>query len=83
MKSLFCSKCHQPLPYTDEELRQSKIQNALNSQIKARARGTKLGRPKVRDDEIIKSLYADGHSIRTIAVMTGVSSSAVQRGLKS
>ena len=48
----------------------------------ARKRGKKLGRPKKRDDQKIRSLRNQGYSLREIAKLAGVSTTAVQRGLK-
>lgn len=41
-----------------------------------------IGRPKKRDDKLIRQLRKDGLSIRAIAHATGFSTAAVQRGLK-
>lgn len=49
----------------------------------AKRKGKKLGRPKVRDDDRIRALRAQGLSIRAIARQAGVSAMAVQRSLKS
>jgi DNA invertase Pin-like site-specific DNA recombinase len=58
-------------------------ENPKVSQMKARLKGTALGRPKRRDDEEIGILRGQGMSIRSIAAKTGVSTAAVQRALKS
>jgi DNA invertase Pin-like site-specific DNA recombinase len=50
---------------------------------RARAQGKPLGRRKVRDDARIKRLRSEGLSIRQIAKAIGLSTTAVQRGLKS
>jgi DNA invertase Pin-like site-specific DNA recombinase len=47
----------------------------------AKAKGKRLGRPKMRDDRRIRDLRADGLSIRAIAKQLGVSKGAVQRAL--
>lgn len=47
----------------------------------ARAKGKRLGRPKVRDDEVIRALRAQGLSIRQIAAQAGTSTTSVQRAL--
>ena len=60
-----------------------KSENAKVSQMKARASGIPLGRPKKRDDLIISSLRQQGLSIRDIAARTGVSTAAVQRSIKA
>lgn len=49
----------------------------------AKARGVKLGRRKLRDDEAIHKLRKSGKSIRQIAKEHNVSTTAVQRSLKS
>lgn len=48
----------------------------------AKKRGKKLGRPKKRDDEKIRALRNQGHSLREVARLAGVSTMAVQRSLK-
>ncbi|MGZ3742812.1 MAG: hypothetical protein ACXWRE_03730 [Pseudobdellovibrionaceae bacterium] len=59
-----------------------KSENAKISQMKAKAKGTRLGRPKTRDDNLIRKMRSAGASIREIAIKTGTSSAAVQRALK-
>lgn len=59
-----------------------KSENARVSQMKARAKGSRLGRRKTRDDEAIIRMRKAGASIREIAIKTGSSSAAVQRALK-
>jgi DNA invertase Pin-like site-specific DNA recombinase len=59
-----------------------KSENARVSQMKAKAKGTRLGRPKTRDDDLIVKMREAGVSIREIAIKTGTSSAAVQRALK-
>ncbi|HXH75055.1 MAG TPA: recombinase family protein [Bacteriovoracaceae bacterium] len=49
----------------------------------ARSKGIKLGRKKLRDDVAIHSLRKEGKSIREIARNLKISTTAVQRGLKS
>ena len=56
-------------------------ENTLLGLQHARAQGKILGRPKLRNDEEIRKLRAEGHSIRQIAKKLGVSTTAVQRGL--
>lgn len=48
----------------------------------ARAKGIMLGRPKKRDDQKIRQLRSEGHSLRQVAKLAGVSTMAVQRSLK-
>lgn len=48
----------------------------------AKAKGKRLGRPKVRNDDKIRLLRAQGRSIRAIAKELGTSVGAVQRALK-
>ena len=48
----------------------------------ARRRGKKLGRPKKRDDDKIRTLRSQGYSLREIAKLADVSTMAVQRSLK-
>lgn len=64
------------------EYRRRKVANARASLAKMRANGKNGGRPKVRDDARIKELRNKGLSIREIAQACGVSTTAVQRGLK-
>lgn len=79
-----------PCPYCQEPLsgevimrkRRSAAENAHASRAKAKANGTKMGRPKIRDDKLIRELRRQGHTIREIALIVGVSTAAVQRGLK-
>lgn len=61
--------------------RVGKRQNALNSAAKAKANGNHPGRKKLRNDEIIRKLRRRGLSIRAIAKLEGVSTTAVQRAL--
>jgi len=60
-----------------------KRENANASRKKAKANGSKLGRKKIRDDKSINKLRNTGLSIRTIAKIEGVSTTAVQRALKT
>jgi len=46
----------------------------------AKARGKRLGRPKIRDDAKILELRSKGLSIRQIANQLNISKGAVQRG---
>ncbi len=48
----------------------------------AKAKGTRLGRPKVRDDAKIRFFRDKGLSIRGIAKELGISAGAVQKALK-
>jgi DNA invertase Pin-like site-specific DNA recombinase len=61
-----------------------KAQNAKNSAAKRlkNPNANKGGRPKLRNDELIKKLRKQGLSIRAIAKQTGISAKAVQRGLR-
>ncbi len=47
----------------------------------AKAKGTRLGRPKLRDDKQILSLRDQGQSVRAIANALGISKGQVQRAL--
>lgn len=58
-----------------------KKENPKISQLKAKMKGHKLGRPQKRDDQQIQELRKLGFSIRDIAAKTGVSTAAVQRAL--
>lgn len=62
-----------------------KVANARLSVKKAIANGNHRsgGRPKLRDDNLIRLLRKKGLSIRAIAREIGLSTSAVQRGLKN
>lgn len=82
MKS--CPYCYQQINWDEliAEKRRRKTENANNSRIKARKNGTKLGRPKKRDDELIYELRKQGLSYSSIAAKAGVSTAAVHRSLK-
>lgn len=79
-----------PCPYCDEPLsgktlmrkRRSAADNAHASRAKAKANGTKMGRPKKRDDKLIRELRRQGHSLRDVAIIARVSVGAVQRSIK-
>jgi DNA invertase Pin-like site-specific DNA recombinase len=58
------------------------IQRVKSGLENARAKGKRLGRPKVRDDAQIRLMRAQGLSIRRIAKQVGLSTTAVQRALK-
>ena len=60
-----------------------KRRNARASVAKAKARGTKMGRPKKRNDEAIQKLRDRGFSYRKIAKFERISTTAVQRALKA
>jgi DNA invertase Pin-like site-specific DNA recombinase len=66
----------------EDAVEKYKHENPRVSQIRARARGTRLGRPKKRDDAVIRTLRSDGASFREIAFKAGVSVAAVQRSLR-
>lgn len=77
-----CPRCKREI--TEQivrKLKDIKSQNARDSIAKAKARGTKLGRPKLRDDAKINELRCKGFTIREIARAVGLSTAAVQRGL--
>lgn len=61
--------------------RARKRQNARDSVEKAKANGSFLGRNKKRDDKRIAKLRRRGLTIRKIAEIEGISSTAVQRSL--
>jgi DNA invertase Pin-like site-specific DNA recombinase len=48
----------------------------------AKAKGKRLGRPKIRDDEAIRRLRTQGLSLRCIARNLGVSKGSVQNALR-
>jgi len=78
-----CPKCKKS--YSKAELKQrreAKVKNLLKSLAKARRNGTKLGRKKIRDDDQIKKLRAQGFTLREIAAKIGLSMGTVQRGLE-
>lgn len=83
MKCPHCSKETTLKISNPEEYRRRKILNAKRSRAKAKKNGTKLGRPKLRNDELIKKLRSDGLSIRAIALKVGLSTAAIQRGIRS
>lgn len=66
-----------------EKKRKLKADNARASLAKAKANGKICGRKKMRDDDLIKRLRAQGLSIRAIAREINMSTGAVQKGLKS
>jgi DNA invertase Pin-like site-specific DNA recombinase len=62
----------------------SLIQERVRAGLRrARAQGKRIGRRKVRDDAQIRRLRADGLSIRAIGKAVGLSTTAVQRALRS
>lgn len=63
--------------------RNRKITNGRASLVKAKDRQHKTGRKKVRDDLFIHQLRKDGLTIREIASKIGLSTTAVQRSLKT
>ena len=66
------------------EFERSLIQQRVQMGVeKAKARGVKFGRPKLRDDSKILALRKQGKSIRQIARELKVSIGAVNRGLRS
>jgi putative DNA-invertase from lambdoid prophage Rac len=48
----------------------------------AKAQGKRLGRPKTRNDEVIRSLRSKGLSLRKIADELGISKGSVQNALR-
>lgn len=79
-----CPYCQEPLSgETIMRKRRSAAENAHVSRAKAKANGTKMGRPKTRDDGHILQLRDRGHSIRAIAHACGCSAAAVQRAIKA
>lgn len=79
-----CKYCHRPITKAVlAEKRRRKVENALASTRKRIERGTPTkGRTKIRNDEQIRELRAKGLTIRAIAKEIGMSTMAVQRGLK-
>lgn len=63
--------------------RNRKITNGRASLAKAKDRMHKTGRKKIRDDIYIQKLRRDGLTIREIASKIGLSTTAVQRSLKT
>lgn len=63
--------------------RQKKRDNAISSVKKAVANGSYLGRNKKRNDKAIWKLRDKGLSIRAIAKIEGISSTAVARSLQA
>lgn len=81
-----CPYCHRKMTKAVWAFkRQLKVNNALASVAKMKAKGGKYpgGRNKLRNDDRIKALRKQGLSMRAIAKEIGLSTSAVQRGLKS
>lgn len=80
-----CKYCLRPITKNViAKKRAIKVQNALNSLAKAKANGNcaKMGRKKIRNDEQIRALRKTGLTMRAIAKKIGLSTTAVQRGLK-
>jgi DNA invertase Pin-like site-specific DNA recombinase len=59
-----------------------RAENARASLIKAKERGSKLGRRKTRDDERVIEARLKGATIREIAAKFGISTTAVQRSIR-
>jgi AraC-like DNA-binding protein len=79
-----CSRCTQIIPKrVVDEKRRARAENARRSAAKARSNGTHYGRRKIRNDDQIKALRRQGLTMREIAKEIGLSTSAVQRGLKA
>jgi len=57
------------------------VQRVKSGLMSARARGKKLGRPKIRDDDKILLLRSQGLSIRRIAADLSLAKSTVQEAL--
>jgi DNA invertase Pin-like site-specific DNA recombinase len=62
--------------------RAERVDNAHNSLAKATANGNKIGRKRIRNNDEIKKLRSEGLTYREIASKIGLSTAAVQRGLK-
>lgn len=78
-----CNYCKRPFtPEQIEARKAERAQNLKNSRAKARANGTPLGRRKVGDKELIFKLKNLGHSIRGIARLSNVSTTAVSRRIR-
>lgn len=78
-----CMACNRPFTEEEKLFRlEERRQNVLNSRNKARANGKSLGRKKRGDTELIKRLREQGYSIRGIARLSGVSTTAVSTSLK-
>lgn len=80
-----CPYCHRKMTAAVwKAKRQIKIDNAHAMHAKLKESGKwPGGRPKVRNDAEIKRLRSKGLSIRSIAKEIGMSTTAVQDGLKS
>ena len=78
-----CPYCYKVLTrQVFKEKRRRKIANAHASREKAKARGTKFGRPRVASYEEIVALRRKGLSMRSIAFETKSSIGSVQRAIK-
>lgn len=83
MLGIPCPFCHRQITQAVlDKKRMLKTDNARASTKKRIANGTYAGPPKLRDDSWIKELRRQGLTIREIAKEIGLSTSAVQRGLK-
>lgn len=79
-----CKYCLREItPEVLAEKKRRKAENARASLAKAKANGNRPGRRKVRDDALIKQLRKDGLVIREIAALVGLSTTAIQKSLKS
>src|SRR3990167_9858614 len=76
-KTYLCPQCHQLCANYVATV----FEAALRGDIYPQG-GKALGRPKIRNDDRIRSLREDGYSIRQIAKITGFSKGGVERGLK-
>ena len=63
----------------ERELISERVTNGLKN---AKAKGKRIGRPKTRPSQSIRSLRADQYSYREIAKILGISHMAVARELK-
>lgn len=80
-----CWKCGETRSLRDvdpKEYKKRKIENMLKSFAKAKANGTHIGRPILRDDKAIRRLRKQGLTMSEIALQLKTSIASVQRGLK-
>jgi len=78
-----CPRCRRVVTSSVlQEKYRRRVENARASLAKAKANGTKIGRPMSTNYDRIRSLRKAGLSIRAIAAREKTSTATVQRALK-
>lgn len=79
----FCKACKRPYTEAEKAARLAeRRKNMEASRLKAIANGHPPGRKRVGDRELIRKLREQGYSLRGVAQLSGVSTSAVSRALQ-